>query len=344
MKLRHKIAGTLALPLALAIASTANAATVLDNDKHTLNIGGFVSGIASWAVRDNAAGHDSDINYDIDLGVSRLNVKHTQKTSAGDITYLYENDFRGPNGYRLRHAAIMYDGWVAGQFWSGFANLTGLAETIDAVGTSGGSANAQRTATLGKNFSIADGMSVGVFLEDHRKGTEVSGRTANTAIPDIAANFKGKFGGTDVFAGLRMTQKNDPTAPAANIKTEAKVDLTLGVSSQIGDMVNVKAALTSYDEGVKRSANGRDFAVSVAGQVKITDQIRTNLVIEQFVADANNSDSTAVWVNAFYKMEAGWEWGAELRSVSADNAAITMGLPGLADKDMSVALQAKYAF
>jgi len=344
MKLRHKIAGTIALPLALAIAGSANAATVLDNDKHQLNIGGYIAAQADWVIKDQATGQDSDIDYGIDLGVSRLNVKYTQKTAAGDITYLYENDFRGANGYRLRHAAIMHNGWVAGQYWSGFANLTGLAETIDIAGTSGSSANAQRTATLGKNFSLADGMSVGVFVEDHRKGTEASGRTANTAIPDIAANFKGKFGGTAVFAGLRMTQKDDPTAPANKQKTEGKVDLTLGVNSRITDSVSIKAALTSYDEGVKRSPDGRDLAVSVAGQFKFNDQVRTNLVVEQFVADADNADSTAIWVNAFYKMDAGWEWGAEVRSVSADNAAITMGSPALADKDMSVALQAKYAF
>src|SRR5690554_2228953 len=191
MKLRHKIAGTFALPLALAIASTANAAAVVDTDAYTLKIGGFISALAGWNVYDEAANQDSDVNFGIGLGVSRFNVNYTHKTAAVDITYLYENDWAGC--YRLRHAAILHDGWVAGQFWSGFANLTALAETIDAAGTSGKSANAQRTATLGKNFSIADGMSVGVFIEDHKVGTEPSARGANTAVPDIAANFKGDF-------------------------------------------------------------------------------------------------------------------------------------------------------
>lgn len=343
MKLRHKIAGTFALPLALAIAaSTANAATVVDTDAHTLKIGGFVGATAGWTIKDKAPTQDSDVDFEMGLGVSRLNIAYTQKTSAGDITYLYENDWAGtqPSGgnYRLRHAAIFYDGYVAGFTWSGFANLTGLSETIDPSGTSGNSANAQRTATLGKNFSIADGMSVGVFIEDHSHGfttaASASGRTANTPLPDLVANFKGDFGVAQAFAAVRMQQVDKTgSAPA---ETEAEVDFTLGVNSQVTDELNLKAALTSFD--------GDDLGFSVAGQYKFTDQIRANLVVEQYIADADDSDYTAIWVNAFYKMDAGWEWGAELRSVSADNTTIKVGSPALADKDMSFTLQAKYAF
>jgi len=337
MKLRHKIAGTLALPLALAIAGAANAATVYDDEKQTLKIGGYVAAQAGWTIYD-ASTDDSDVDYGMGLSLSRLNIAYTQKTSAGDITYLYENDWAGaqPSGgnYRLRHAAIKYDGWVAGFTWSGFANLTGLAETIDAGGTSGKSANAQRTATLGKNIAIADGMSVGVFVEDHSHafttGGSASGRTANTPLPDLVANFKGDFGVAQAFAAVRMQQVDK--AGSAPAETEGSVDVTLGVNSQVADPVNVKAALTSFDSG--------DLGVSVAGQFKISDQVRTNLVVEQFVGDVKNTDHTAIWVNGFYKMDAGWEWGAELRSVSADAGAVN----GLSDKDMSFTLQAKYAF
>lgn len=345
MKLRHKIAGTLALPLALAIASTANAATVVDNDKHTLKIGGFVAATADWTIYDNAAGQDSDVNFGMGLGVSRLNVAYTQKTAAGDITYLYENDWAaGATGdeYRLRHAAIMHDGWVAGYTWSAFANLTGLAETIDAAGPTNVSANAQRTATLGKNISIGDGMSVGLFVEDRKHalttGGAKSNRTANTPLPDLVANFKGKFGTTNVFAAVEMIQKDKPgSAPA---KTEAKVNATVGVSSQVTDELNLKLAASSWDEGVKSSPNDRDLGVLVGAQYKFTDQVRANLVVEQFIGGADDVDHTAIWVNGFYKMDAGWEWGAELRSVSADAA----GVNGLGDKDMRVSLLAKYAF
>lgn len=336
MKLRTKIAGTVALPLALAIASAASAATVVDNAQHRLNIGGFVSAQAHWTILDNAVGQDSDVNVGLGLGVSRFNVNYTQKTAAGNITYLYENDFNGPAGshYRLRHAAIMHDGWVAGFTWSGFANLTGLAETIDAAGTSGRSANSQRTATLGKNITLADGMSVGVFVEDHSHPytTDNRRRTANTAIPDMVVNFKGNFGPAAVFAAARMVQVDKAVAAGADKETEMLTDVTLGTNVKLTDALSVKAAMTSYDNG--------DLAASVAGQMKLSDQLRTNLVIEQWMADANNSDATALWLNAFYKMASGWEWGAELRTVSSDAPAIN----GLGDKDMRVSLQAKYAF
>lgn len=355
MKLRHKIAGTLALPLALAIASTANAATVVDTDAHTLKIGGFVGATAGWTIFDDAGpAQDSDVDFGMGLGVSRLNIAYTQKTAAGNITYLYENDWAGKpvaNGgnYRLRHAVIKYDGWSAGYTWSAFANLTGLAETIDAAGTSGISATAPRTASLGKDIKIADGMSVGLFVEDnsHPFNTSTSDRAAsgakleadgtivnaesrtNTAVPDVVANFKGDFGVAQAFAAVRMIQVEKNGGGSEG--TEGEVDFTVGVNSQI-DALNLKAAVTSFDSG--------DLGASVAAQYKFTDQIRANLVVEQFVGDTNNTDRTGVWVNGFYKMDAGWEWGAELRSVSADAGKVN----GLGDKDMSFTLQAKYAF
>lgn len=354
MKLRHKIAGTFVLPLALAIASTAaTAAVVVDNDKHTLKIGGFVAATADWTIKDKAVGQDSDINFDMGLGTSRLNVTYTQKTSAGDISYIYENDFNGVSGtggavntYRLRHAAIKYDGWVAGYTWSGFANAANLAETIDLVGTTGNSATAPRTAILGKDIKVADGMTVGLFVENSNHSYTAGGppkRTANTPLPDVVANYKAKFGNTNVFAAVRMVQLDKATAPGADKKTEGKVDFSLAVNSQVTDALNLKLAMVSFDEGIKVSPDGRDLAVSVAGQYKITNQIRTNLVVEQFVADQDKSDYTAVWVNAFYKMDSGFEWGAEVRSVSADTTA-SVGNLKLSDKDMSFNLQAKYAF
>src|SRR5690554_6534580 len=211
MKLRHKIAGTFALPLALAIASTANAATVYDDEKQTLKIGGFVAAQAVWEMPD--AG---DPNYVMDLGTTRLNVAYTKKTEAGDITVLYENDWNDPNAaagaYRLRHAAIMYDGWVAGQTWSFFANLNGLGETLDANGNAITSSWANRNAVLGKNISLGDDMSVGIAFEQKTGGksgnTPVAGKTNTSPAPDLTANFKAKVGGVGLFAAAQMYQVN----------------------------------------------------------------------------------------------------------------------------------------
>lgn len=343
MKLRHKIAGTLALPLALAIASTANAATVVDTDAHTLKIGGFVAAQAVWEMPD--AG---DANYVMDLGTTRLNVAYTKKTSAGDITVLYENDWndaeKAAGAYRLRHAAIMYDGWVAGQTWSFFANLNGLGETLDANGNAITSSWANRNAVLGKNISLGDDMSVGIALEDRAQNSgntpvPAAGGARNTSpAPDLTANFKAKVGGVGLFAAAQMYQVDDDNDAK---KSEGKVRFTASAAVPLGDAATVKAAFTSDED--------KHDAFSVSGQFKINDQIRTNLVVEQYMDEGNDADYTQVWVNAIYRMPVGLEWGAELHMVSADSGA-DVGKPQSAygaaakDKDMTVRLQARYAF
>lgn len=337
MKLRHKIAGTLALPLALAIASTANAATVLDNDDHALKIGGFVAAQAVWEMPD--AG---DANYVMDLGTTRVNVAYTKKTAAGDITVLYENDWNDPTkaagAYRLRHAVIMYDGWVAGQTWSFFANLNGLGETLDANGNAITSSWATRNAVLGKNIKLGDGMSVGIALEDRSRnsGNNVSGLTRNTSpAPDLTANFKAKVGGVGLFAAAQYYQVNDATDAD---KSEGKVRFTASAAAPIADLATVKVALTSDQDNYD--------AVSVSGQFKVTDKVRTNLVVEQYMDDADDKDYTQAWVNAIYKMDVGLEWGAELHSVFGDDSAKAAAPYGGAakDGDMTFRLQARYAF
>lgn len=343
MKLRHTLAGTVALPLALAVAS-ANAATVFDDERGKLQVGGYISGIATWDWdKVDESGMDSDVDFDIGLGTSRLNLTYTN--DAG-VTLLYENDFRGVEenngtGYRLRHAAVSYNGLVAGQTWSGFANLTGLGETIDAAGTASSASWANRSAVVGYNAPIADGMTVGLYLEDQTIGSDKVERENNTAIPDITANFKGDFGMVDVFFGIRMLQLDDNTPENG---TEAKLDFALGVSADVTEQLNIKFAATSYDDAEdldddgKRSAEGRDLALALAAGFKVNEQIRTNLVIERIQADDKEANSTAFWLNGFYTLDSGLELGAELEYTSADDSAKKD------DKDMTFRLQAKYAF
>lgn len=363
MKLRNKIAGTLALPLALAIASSVNAATVFDDEKQTLKVGGFIAAQAVWEMPD--AG---DANYVMDLGTSRLNIAHTTKTSAGDITVLYENDWASGaaahGDYRLRHAAVMYDGWVAGKTWSFFANLNGLSETFDANGVAITSSWANRNAVLGKNFNLGDGVSVGIALEDRdmssgntivdAKGKDqkdkdyVAGddNTNTSAIPDAVVNVKAKVGGVGLFAAVQYYQVND----ASDAKdSKGKVRFTASAAMPVADALTFKVAFTSDQDNYK--------AVSASGQYRITDKVRTNLVIEQYIDErtgndsigiANNKDRdyTQAWLNAIYRMDSGLEWGAELHMLTGDDRAKAAAAYGAAkeDKDVTLRLQAKYAF
>lgn len=368
MKLRNKIAGTLALPLALAIASSVNAATVFDDEKQTLKVGGFIAAQAVWEMPD--AG---DANYVMDLGTSRLNIAHTTKTSAGDITVLYENDWSSGaaahGDYRLRHAAVMYDGWVAGKTWSFFANLNGLSETFDASGVAITSSWANRNAVLGKNISLGEDMSVGIALEDRSLNSgntttkttykvdpstglmvvdkPAAGDRNTSAVPDITANFKAKVGGVGLFAAIQYYQVND----ASDAKdSKGKVRFTASAAMPVADALTFKVAFTSDQDEYK--------AVSASGQYRITDKVRTNLVIEQYIDErtgndsmgiANNKDRdyTQAWLNAIYRMDSGLEWGAELHMLTGDDRAkATAAAYGAAkeDKDVTLRLQAKYAF
>lgn len=350
MKLRNKIAGTLALPLALAIASSVNAATVFDDEKQTLKVGGFIAAQAVWEMPD--AG---DANYVMDLGTSRLNIAHTTKTSAGDITVLYENDWndttKAAGAYRLRHAAIMYDGWVAGQTWSFFANLNGLSETLDANGNAITSSWASRNAVLGKNISLGEDMSVGIALEDRSINSgntpDEDGVRNTSPAPDLTANFKAKVGGVGLFAAIQYYQVND----ASDAKdSKGKVRFTASAAMPVADALTFKVAFTSDQDKYK--------AVSASGQYRITDKVRTNLVIEQYIDErtgndsmtgiANNKDRdyTQAWLNAIYRMDSGLEWGAELHMLTGDDRAKAAAAYGAAkeDKDVTLRLQAKYAF
>ncbi|WP_404414561.1 DcaP family trimeric outer membrane transporter [Marinospirillum sp.] len=324
MKLRHALAGTVALPLALAIASSANAATIVDNDDQTLKIGGFVAAQHAFSLNDAEATED---DHAMSLGTSRLNITHTKKTADGDITIMYENDWAGnkldkdgdPAGdYRLRHAVIMYDGWVAGQTWSFFSNLNGLGETIEPNGNAVKSAATARNAVVGKNITLAEGMSVGVSLEDR-------GLSAEDMTPDIAANFKGDFGGIGVFAAVQSYA----TGADREMRMTGSVAIPAGPAT-------VKAAFTNDVD---------DMWVSAAAQFKATDSVRANLVVEQAMMDGDNEDYTAIWANAIYTTPVGMEWGAEVGTVSADGTnAPALATGGKADGDMTVRLQARYAF
>ncbi|WP_114417279.1 hypothetical protein [Marinospirillum perlucidum] len=325
MKLRHALAGTVALPLALAVASSANAATIVDNDEQTFKVGGFVQAQHVFGMYDADTTED---DHGMELGVSRLNFTHTKKTDAGDITIFYENDFRGTPtgsspGYRLRHAVIKYDGWTAGYTWSFFSNLNGLGETIDHNGNAVRSAATNRNPVLGKTFTLADGMSVGVSLEDR-------GSSDAEMMPDITVNFNGNFGGIGVFAAAQNYAIGNGAAATTETRITGSVAVPAGPAT-------VKAAFTQDVD---------DMWVTGSAQFRATETVRANLVVEQAMMDADDSDYTALFVNAIYTTPVGLEWGAEVGTVSADasSGGPLLGSGGNSDGDMTVRLQARYAF
>src|SRR5690554_1518076 len=148
-----------------AASSPLMATTFIDNEQHKLDIGGFVQAQAFWHIYDEVDSdrQKSSVDHSMSQGSTRFNVGYTRKTSHGDIRYFFEQDIYNDS---LRHASISWNGWVFGQTWSPFANLTALPNTIESGLTSITSTWAHRNIVAGRNIEVNDSLSVGVFLED----------------------------------------------------------------------------------------------------------------------------------------------------------------------------------
>ncbi len=377
MKLKTKIAGSLALPLALAVAAnSAQAFTVVDNADQKVTIGGYLSAISTWGKQGNkSSGVANDkFNNSLDAGTSRLNLGYTDKETG--TKFFYEQQFTGglntSNG--LRHAFFeTEDGIVAGHTWSFGTNLVALAETIDTDGNSNVSYQAYgpRNLLLGKKFKLDDGLSFGLSLEDGKSGNAADTRQ-KSVIPSVVANFQGEFGDTKVFAAWTNYTHNVQAVDVQNDvkgKDKRANRLTLGANIAATDALNVKLGVTQ-NFGVKNingdqinlgARNAKGTHVSAALGFKVNEKVRTNLATEyskwdkKVISKAGDGEKAGnayrVWLNAFYQADNGVEWGAEyqIANIKADGVTYAYGESlgggkGLSHKGQAIRLQAKYAF
>lgn len=340
MKLKTKIAGSLALPLALAVAAnSAQAFTVVDNADQKVAIGGYLSAISSWAKTGNKeSGYNNKFNNSLHAGTSRLNLTYIDKDTG--TKFFYEQQFEGglvnaSNG--LRHAFFeTEDGIVGGYTWSFGTNLVALAETIDTDGNSNVSYQAYgpRNLLLGKKFKLDDGLSIGLALEEtkHRTNGLGNGKAQKSVLPAVVANFQGEFGDTKVFAAWTNYAFN--VVPVGTVGDESGKDkranrLTFGTDIGLGD-ANVKLGLThnfgkKYDGGevISGARNAKGTHVSAALGFQVNEKIRTNLATEyskwnkKAIHKKDNTDKAGnayrVWLNGFYQADNGIEWGAEVQ-------------------------------
>lgn len=313
MKLYTKIAGTLALPLALAVAaSSAQAYTVVDTSEHKLAVGGYVSAIATWDKQgDKKSATNNKFNSNFSAGNSRLNIAYTNKEIG--TTFFWEQRLENSS---LRHAYFATeDGWVGGQTWSFGTNLVALAETIDTDGNSLVSYQVRgpRNLLLGKKFKLDDSMSVGVAIEGKNAGGNNNARNAQVSkAPSVSVNFEGDFSGIKVFAALTnyAANKRDHDsgyAPAnANRNVAANKQsgkdkrfnrVTLGTAIPMGD-ATLKLGLTHnrgitsknmYDDSARAGSfnqyhYGLDTAkgthASAALTYRFTEKVRANVAGE----------------------------------------------------------------
>lgn len=325
MKLYTKIAGTLALPLALAVAAnSAQAYTVVDTSEHKLSVGGYLSAIASWDKQGNSKSTSNNkFNNNFSAGTSRLNIGYTNKEIG--TSFFYEQQFDSGNQTNgLRHAFFSTeDGWVGGHTWSFGTNLVALAETIDTTGNSLVSyqVGGPRNLLLGKKFKLDDSMTVGLAIEGKNTTRQGRNNTGRSKAPAVTANFEGNFNGIKVFTAVTNYAVNvkpvdntpnsmtwDGTqwvydAPKAKRSGKDKryTRFTVGSAIPMGD-ATLKLGLT-HNFGMTskntRSSSGKGYFanlspdnakgthVSAALNYRVTEKIRTNLAIEASRWDKN---------------------------------------------------------
>lgn len=313
MKLYTKIAGTLALPLALAVAAnSAQAYTVVDTSEHKLAVGGFIAAIASWSkTGSNKVERNDKFNSDMHAGTSRLNIAYTNK-EIGTL-FFYEQQFVSgtnadpANTNGLRHAYFKTeDGWIGGQTWSFGTNLVALAETIDTDGNSMVSYQVYgpRNLLLGKKFKLDDSMSFGVAIEGKNAGG--GAKAQKSVAPAVSANFEGNFGGIKVFTAVTnyavnkkqvesgynpVTNTND--APKKSGKDKRFTRFTVGTAIPMGDAtlklgVTHNAGITDKGKALAddrtvlalNSRTAKGTHASAALTYRINEKIRTNLAVE----------------------------------------------------------------
>ncbi len=323
MKLQHKIAGTILLPLAAAAMSTSAHAE--------LSVGGYVA--AQFAMVDDSGADQKDMAGN--AATSRLSIKQTNVGNS-NATVLVEGDFWGGRNanrtsntgkLRLRHAVVFVDGFAVGQTWSPSANLNALLPTIDFVGYTAASAPAGRTPQITKIIDMG-GSTFKIGIEDNGKA---SAQKDGTSIPDLSAGFTMNTGSMSVFAGASMINANDLVENEVTqvIEATASVKMDMGGMKVVGsfgmngdDDTNV-AEYTAFSLGVSAPLGG-GLSANAMAEVKQP-------------GSSSLEDQTTVFANVFYKMPSGLEFGAEVQNVTnlsyADGSDLT-----------NINFQGKFAF
>lgn len=204
---------------------------------------------------------------------SRLNLRTLTPTDFGKVTTYVEGDFIGGSGnelvtnsasFRLRHAYLELGPWLAGQFWTNFADLATFPETVDFQGGHG-MVQAIRQPQLrfskqwgGHELAVAienpEADIVGMSVASFNPGVGPVPTTHVDQYPDLTARyaFSGDWGRIAVGALARkLTVDNRGAAPiggfvgednvfaggvmlAGRIKTGGKDSLQFGVEAGHG--------------------------------------------------------------------------------------------------------------
>jgi DcaP outer membrane protein len=202
---------------------------------------------------------------------TRLFVKTSTPTAAGDLNTHVEFDFYGADGnesvsnshgLRLRHAYATLGGFLAGQTWTNFMNPAALPETLDFGGPVGQIFDRQAQVRWTQPFGSLEGThgqwSVG--FENPETVAQVPGgasfRADDDHVPDVTGQLqfetaRGKF---SLHALVRQIRVDSAAAPAAvDQKWGAALNVT-GVVPTVGKddlrfTASVGNAIGRYSDG-----------------------------------------------------------------------------------------------
>lgn len=300
---------------------------------------------------------DADAVFDMHARQSRFNFGTATLLDNGKtIKTKIEIDFlasaaggneRVSNSYapRIRHAFMTYDGWLFGQTWSNFQNVSALPETLDFVGPAEGTVfirQSQIKYTTGSwSFSAENPESTITTVG----GTRVA--TDDALLPDFTARYthKAKWGELVVSALARQL-----TYKVGAVDTnETSFGLSASGTLNVGQD-NIKFMLTqgqglgryiglNIAHGAVLDGDELDAIDSTSGfvayQHKWNSQWRSTFLYSFFSAD-NNTDLLAISgdptksaqsysANILYSPVKRLTFGAELKHAEREQESTTDG-------------------
>lgn len=310
-----------------------------------------------------------DAVFDMHARQSRFNFATLTKLDSGKtIKTKIELDFivspggneRVSNSYapRIRQAFVTYDGWLFGQAWSNFQNVSALPETLDFVGPAEGTIFVRqpqiRYTTGGLSFSVENPEST-VTVNGARMETD------DASLPDFNVKYTHKTDwGHIAVAGLvrQLTYKTasyDADESAYGISVSGRLNMG---KNNVKFMLNQGAGLGRYvglnvaHGGVLTEDNNIDTIDSTSGfaayQHHWSDQFRSTLMYS-FIDIDNDPDllnltgnptksSMSYSANLLYSPEKKLTFGIELKHAQRE---VENGVDG----DMNrLQFSAKYAF
>ena len=174
---------------------------------------------------------------------SRFGIQTNTPTDVGNIGVKLEGDFNAPNGFqsetftnsvlfRLRHAYGTFNGFLAGQTWSTFLDLSAYPDVVDFNGP--GDLALVRNPMLRYTFALAPGATLAIAAENAR-GTQY-GQSAPRkfqSIPDFHANltYTGAWGHVSVRGVTQQYSIFQTTAPDGTAINDKKT--AWGVSGAV---------------------------------------------------------------------------------------------------------------